>query len=247
MIRRFKCVSTHFSTGLKTNSSKIFSSMLVAALVAMPTEIPTLAQRPDTELIQPTQTTNDSFDELVILMKRNHPPLGSRSNLCAISPGQVGNTDQVWSDRPMFLWQGNVNQIIVREFDSQDDLWSKNVPSRASLTTYQIPYDGLPLQPGQLYTWQLIADDSATTEYTFEVLPAEERDRITTDLQALDVQLRTTNPSDEAIALEYAQYFAQQRLWSDALNALYRSESRSPELEQAIDEIETYLCGDRSS
>jgi hypothetical protein len=246
MIRRFKGVSTPFSTGLKTNSSKIFSSMLMAALVATPTA-PTLAQRLDIDLIQPTQTTNDSFDELVTLMKRNHPPLGSRSNLCAISPGQVGDTDQVWSDRPMFLWQGNVNQIIVREFDRQDALWSKNVPSRASLATYQIPYDGLPLQPGQLYTWQLIADDSTTTEYTFEVLPTAERDRITIDLQTLDIQLRTTNPSDEAIALEYARYFVRQGLWSDALNALYRSESRSPELEQAVDEIETYLCGDRSS
>ncbi|MGJ3249128.1 MAG: DUF928 domain-containing protein [Elainellaceae cyanobacterium] len=242
MVSRFQSVSTSFSVGFPTH----FSTVLLAALIAVPAVMPALAQHADPDLIQPAQTRGVSLDELVTLMKRDHPPLGSRSDLCAISPGQVGTTDHIWSDRPLFLWQGNVNQIIVREFDTQENLWSKNVQTQAT-ATYQIPYDGIPLQPGQLYTWQLIADDSVIAEYTFEVLPTQERDRITTDLQTLDVQLRTTHPSNEAIALNYAQYFAEQGLWSDALNALYRGESQSPELEQAINDIETYLCGDRSN
>jgi len=38
--------------------------------------------------------------------------------LCAVSPGVIGDENMIWSDRPFFIWQGNARTIQVLDFST---------------------------------------------------------------------------------------------------------------------------------
>jgi hypothetical protein len=60
----------------------------------------------------------------------------------------------------------------------------------------------------------------------------EKRDRISVELTQLEERLK--GASAETIALEKANYFAKEGLWSDALQELYSVPKPSAELRDAI-------------
>lgn len=68
-------------------------------------------------------------------------------------------------------------------------------------------------------------------------MTAQKRDRITHELMQLEERLRKEEASTEKIALEKANYFAQQELWSDALREIYAVPHPSAELNRIIQQI----------
>ena len=50
---------------------------------------------------------------------------GSRTEsvVCMISPDAPGMYRTIWSDRPFFLWQGQVNNIKVSSINNNEKLW----------------------------------------------------------------------------------------------------------------------------
>ena len=68
--------------------------------------------------------------------------------------------------------------------------------------------------------------------------PAPKRDRITEELTALEGRLK--GASEETIALEKADYFAKEGLWSDALQELYSVSKPSAEVTRAIAQIQAH-------
>ncbi|MBD0308044.1 MAG: hypothetical protein ICV80_07865, partial [Microcoleus sp. T1-bin1] len=159
--------------------------------------------------------------------------------LCAIAPRSIGTITEVWSDRPLFVWQGVVGQLEVRKPGTKEALWRQTV----SATTRRVIYGGEPLQPGQTYHWVIFDQaNRAIAEIPFQVMESQKRDRIKSRLQILDVELKEKGATAEEIALRRAQYFAQSQLWSDALREVFSIENPSAALAEIAQTIPKPMC-----
>jgi hypothetical protein len=174
------------------------------------------------------------------LFNKKEPPIkprngGSRPTrlVCMISPDAPRVYRKVWSDRPLFLWQGYAYTIAVRHQGSNINLWI-----HPAVNTQNITYTGEPLQPGQVYEW--VVNDGQFVP--FQVMGKEERDRISSELQNIENQLQSTGANTEAIALAKANYFAEKNLWSDVLQQVYSVPEPSAELTAFHEDILQKLC-----
>jgi hypothetical protein len=167
----------------------------------------------------------------------------SRGGACAIAPRTIGSNAKIWSDRPLFVWQGRLSRLEVRPAGSDRVLWRYNVTESQNSTMYT----GEPLKPGQTYEWSLYnlgtrdnSRPSATVR--FQVMDAQERASIKTQLQDLDRELKEKGASPEEIARQRAQYFAQQRLWSDVVQEAYSVKNPSAPLAEVVQAIPREIC-----
>ncbi|HAJ58363.1 MAG TPA: hypothetical protein DCP31_03070, partial [Cyanobacteria bacterium UBA8543] len=69
-----------------------------------------------------------------------------------------------------------------------------------------------------------------------------ERDQIKMQLQNLEKELQAKGASAEEIAMQRAQFFVQQNLWSDVLQAAYSVKNPSPALTEMIEALPNKLC-----
>lgn len=185
-----------------------------------------------------------SVEDLVVLFKRDQPPLGSRTRYCAISPGIVGDRDQVWNDRPLFLWKGQAEQLVVQDFYSDAMVWSQDIDQVES-SMGAIAYAGPALQPDQLYRWQLIQNGAVATRGLFSVMGGDRRSEIEVALNRLHQELVAAQASEATITLKKAEFLGNQGLWSDAFALLY-AYSRT-EGQMVIEQMADHLCGDMST
>lgn len=154
-----------------------------------------------------------------------------------ISPDKPETTRIVWSDRPLFIWQGEVKKIVVINKNTGKK-WTQPVTETQNISTYTADK---PLQPGETYEWVVSYDGNLSLSVNFQVMEAQQRDRITADLQNLEKQLKAENKDTEAIALAKAKYFAENQLWSDVLQQAYSVQNRSEGLQKMIENIDN-LC-----
>jgi Domain of Unknown Function (DUF928) len=185
--------------------------------------------------------------------RRPKRPLTIRSGaICAISPGLIDTID-IWSNRPLFIWQDMGNQVRVRNHNPDDKdqvLWEKSITAQASLR-----YEGQELQPGQLYQWQVVPVDPATsnatsltrstslrTWTTFRILSTAQRQAIASALHTLEQNLQRQNASAEDIALSKADFFVDRGLWSDALQVLHEVNNPSDQFVQQRSAYVAALC-----
>ncbi len=185
-------------------------------------------------------------------MAQNNPPEppvsespgGKRTGkFCAIAPRPFDTSTEVWSDRPLFKWQGKAGEIEVRLQGSEKPLWSQTVP----LKTRSVMYDGEALQPGQTYSWVIFdLEDKLVAETPFKAMETQKRDRIKTQLQALEGELKAKGASTDEIALNRAKYFAQQQLWSDAWREVSSVENPSAALNEFVQTIPPADCTKKS-
>lgn len=186
-----------------------------------------------------------SWGDIWKRLSRRKVPGGGRGSkevtICAISPERLDSTklgiQEIWSVQPLFLWNiqgGTVQQIELLNRESEQVFWSKKIPRGQT----KVIYDGKPLQPGQSYLWRLSHSPSAgMTYYQFKVMGVQKRDLITNELTKLEEQLKKQRVPAEKIALEKANYFIQQELWSDALREIYSVPNPSPELTKMIQKV----------
>ena len=187
---------------------------------------------PNIKRLPPAQSSlnQKSILESLLGLLRRKPFLGgSRSNgdgFCAITPAVLGETNVIWSDHPLFLWKGKAQSVELRpyQFDvayaKQPILWS------FSPTAQQANYPNVLLEAGKRYEWQVTYVSPQTNEPSrwqqiFRVMDKAERDRMVQDLNSLQVRLTATSATTEEIALARANFFADQDLWSDALQQVY--------------------------
>lgn len=164
---------------------------------------------------------------------------GSRDpvSICMVSPDAPIQGRIVWSDRPVFIWKGSVQKIAVRLVGSEEDIWSQSVGGIQSKN-----YTGEALQPGQRYDWLVFYGKSPNKFVSFQVMDAQQRDRITTQLRTLEKRLKAKGVNTEAIATAKANFFADRQLWSDVLQQAYSVEKPSPELDRIRKDIPDHLC-----
>lgn len=188
-----------------------------------------------------------SWGDIWSKLSRRKVPGGGRGEevtICAITPGRLDSTksgiQEIWSVQPLFLWDiqgGTVQQIELLHKESEQVFWSQKIPTGQT----KVIYDGKPLQPGQSYIWRLSHSPTAgMTYYQFKVMGVQKRALITDELAQLEKQLKKQATNAEKIALEKANYFVQQELWSDALREIYSVPNPSTELTKMIQKISSF-------
>ncbi|MCU0569481.1 MAG: hypothetical protein MUF49_23265 [Oculatellaceae cyanobacterium Prado106] len=178
------------------------------------------------------------------VFRRRNRRLTIRGGVCAIAPGLVGPI-QVWSDRPLFVWQGSAQQLNIRSHDTREPLWTKTLDTPAEHLTYT----GNALESGKLYQWQALNENPSESDksqwFTFQVMPPDERNDITVDLQGIETEMR--GETEDAIALRKAEYFTEKNLWSDALQVLYTIENPSEAILQTQRSVRSQFCAPQSA
>lgn len=177
--------------------------------------------------IQAPANQKSILESLLSLLQKK-PFLGGSRNgneFCGITPAVLGASNVVWSDRPLFLWEGRVQSLELRpyKFDvpyaKQPILWNLRPSNQWAVYPNQL------LQAGQRYVWQSTylsqANEPIQWQWTFQVMEKPERDRIGQDLKNLEMQLKAQNASGEEVALSRAHFFAAKDLWSDAIQQIY--------------------------
>mgnify|MGYP001544935255 CR=1 FL=1 len=212
--------------------------LLGLAAALMPTAMAQVPEESSPDRFEASPTSLDQVvtaTDLIEYMKRGDPR-GSRGsfNACLVSPGQLGNTDMLWSDRPLFVWRGQADRIVLESFDSGEVLWNEEV---SALTPedfiYQIPYTGTPLTPGELYSWRVLRGQDSSDEVLFEVIGGENRDRISQAMQQPPLMGNT---------VEQAKYFVAEGLWSDAFILLQPEIQESADLNASTTDFIRHLC-----
>ena len=230
-------------------TKKFFSTLLIiASLTSVAIPITYAQQKPQPTNTQSNQKPKKSISILAAilsLLKEKEPPRTSRGKLCPISPGNLGE-QLIWSDRPLFIWQGEILQSKVNLYSSsanfnyeQDEqlVWSQAIAANS----VSIAYNGESLQPGFIYDWEFVTADQ-TYRSTFVMMTEAERQTIAQDLAAIENRALAEGKGKEEIAIAKADYLAQKQLWSDVLQQLYSIENPSLDLVSKTEDIEQYLC-----
>ncbi|BAY24770.1 hypothetical protein NIES2100_45670 [Calothrix sp. NIES-2100] len=223
-----------------TKGVSVIKSCLLLLSVGSIVIFPALVISPETAFSGETVQTTSWQDVLNInnLFQRRRKRTAARGNFCPISPGVQGEVTQIWSDRPLFIWQGEIQTIGVRTRGSDtDNLWSQAVEAKQSTT-----YSGEKLQPGKTYEWTMYRGENPVMFMSFQLMEAQQSDRITRELQTLETQLQTKGANKEAIALAKAKYLAERQLWSDVLQQVYSVPEPSDELKLIRQNISKQLC-----
>ncbi|MBG1271365.1 DUF928 domain-containing protein [Nostoc sp. WHI] len=168
----------------------------------------------------------------------SRPTVRNPDDICMISPDKPKTTRIVWSDRPLFIWQGQVKKIVVLNKNTGKK-WTQAVTETQNISTYTADK---PLQPGETYEWEVSYGANLSLNVNFQVMEGQQRDRITADLQNLEKQLKAENKDTEAIALAKAKYFAENQLWSDVLQQVYSIQTTSIELDAFRKDTFRKLC-----
>jgi hypothetical protein len=189
-------------------------------------------------------------------------PAGSRDGLlCLITPSRPdGSVSTVWSRSPQFVWaekflepgvRGSVEQIAVVLPDSQTVVWSQRVKGRDASTTTppspwrleQLAYNDAALQPGQTYQWVALDRRQRPLDSgVFQIMPLAEQQAITATLIALEEAMANQGATTEEIAAKKAFYFAEQQLWSDAMQVAFSVHDPSQGLAEFQSQLPDYLC-----
>jgi hypothetical protein len=170
---------------------------------------------------------------------RRDIPAGSRGDICIISPATAGKIEVIWSDRPLFLWRGRIRKIEVRSRSNQQALWSQTVSENQS----SIAYNNSALKHGESYDLVLFNQRSVPIfRVTFQIMNPEERERITSDLTRLEMQLKQEGATAERIAYAKAEYFASRGMWGDVLQEAYQVEKPSDRLNKFKENTFEQFC-----
>lgn len=224
------------------------NKLLLPILLSLTITIPVMvqAQENSTQTEETPQKSTSILQAILSLLKSPENRLITRGEeVCPISPGNLGE-QLIWSDRPLFIWQGKIPQSEINLYSSttnynyeQDDrlIWHETV----SPNTQTIAYAGEQLKPGFTYDWEFISNGK-TYRPTFILMEQPQREAIATELTALENKLQASGATSEEIAIALADYFIQQQLWSDALQQLYSIENPSAFFTDKITDIEQYLC-----
>ena len=168
--------------------------------------------------------------------ERQEQRLGSRAGLCPYTPGLLGDTDSIYSDIPVFLWQGSATHIAVFNYDSFELVWEASLDDEQSSVVYG---GSTPLEHGQKYYWQLTHPELSLFPKTFAILPAEERAEIDLELEQQESALATASTSERAVIR--AEVFGDRNLWSDVLQELHSLRADNREIATFAAELEAHI------
>ena len=184
-----------------------------------------------------SQQSTSILQAVLSLFKSSERRMITRGEeVCLISPGNRGE-QLIWSDRPLFVWWGEIFKSQINLYHDGQLVWTEVVPAN----TRTIAYSGETLEPGATYDWELVSNGKNYRQ-TIVLTKPDQQKAIATELATLDSQLKMEKTTAEAMAIAKAKYFLGKELSSDALQQLYLVKKPSSDLVSQIDDFEARLC-----
>lgn len=174
-------------------------------------------------------------------------PGGSRGPyFCAIAP--YSGEMMVQGDRPQFIWQGVADRVEVRRDGEDDAIWESPMSDADQVSWHGVEFDepllnsviyaiappDLTLEPEHAYELWVFRSPFAPEVVAFQTLSATQQDQIEEQVASFE----DVSSLDDSEILERADYFAEQDLWSDFWNHIFRVQDPADAL---IDVLETEL------
>lgn len=159
--------------------------------------------------------------------------LGNRNGLCIVAPS--GN---IWHQKPVFIWYGELAKLEVQTQSSDTVVWRKEVTANDS----HVIYDGEPLQPGKAYNLVVFLDKNPAWEVPFQILPYATRAQHWGNIHELENNLKQQGADTNEIALYRAQYFQQQGWQSDVIQEAFSVANPSDQLQEIRRRWQTEYC-----
>ena len=190
---------------------------------------------------QPTSQLNNIFRR-IFDDDDDDPPLISRGDLCVVAPATAGvGTPAIWHEHPVIVFKpGSIEKLALREEATNVVFWEYSPTAAAT----HVVYDGEPLRSEQVYRLDVYLDadaDSPTKFPDFRLLSEAERQLISQDL-AMATTKNTDAPPEVWDAIQRAEYFVEQGLRLDAIQALFAVETPSAELVTTQQQIIESAC-----
>ena len=209
--------------------SSSYAKVLCSSLAVLSTFTVPMAEA------QVAQEFNNVFRRLLD-SDEDDPPLISRGELCLITPAAGEGIPAIWHEQPVIVFApGKIEKIALRDeaaYDPNDpykSFWQHSPDPTAS----HVIYDGEPLQSGRIYRLDIYVDadaESPTQFPDFGLLSENSRQIINSELAAAELPKDSDIPVEELLAVQRADYFIEQGLQLDAIQALFNVETPSPEL-----------------
>ncbi|EKU97816.1 hypothetical protein Lepto7375DRAFT_7061 [Leptolyngbya sp. PCC 7375] len=222
--------------------TKLLCSSLGALLASIvPTTVPTAEAQAVSQLNSIVRRLLDNDDE--------DPPLISRGDLCIIAPATAGEgTPAIWHEQPVIVFKpGSIEKLALRDEATNEVFW-EYIPAS---TTSHLMYSGEPLQSDTIYRLEVYLDADAENPAKFpdfRLLPEDFRQQISNELASNTVPKDTDLLSEDGVATEdwvaiqHAEYFADQGLRLDAIQALFNVNTPSAELATMQQQIIEAVC-----
>lgn len=188
---------------------------------------------------QDPQSPN-SWDQIwqqIIRRREQERSRTSRGEICPVVP-QFLNRRIIWRDRPVFVWQGNVESISVSDFAGHQQLiWQQEQIKNNNASVYV----SQTLKPGTQYIWKA-ENGTQSIQVIFQVMGQTERDRITAQINQLEIKSASENSSFEEKLLQRVQFFLEQDLLLDAIQEIYHVSHPSKEIQALQKKIVELSC-----
>lgn len=217
------------------HNKPIYTKLLCSLATLCIVPVPTAEAQPTSPLNNVFRRILDGDDE--------EPPLISRGELCVIAPATAGaGTPEIWHERPVMVFQpGSIEKLALRNEATNVVFWDYYPSS----TTHHVVYDGEPLQSEVVYRLDVYLDaeaDRPTTFPDFRLLPDFSRQQISDDL-AMNVTPKEADMSTEHwTAIQRADYFVEQGMRLDAIQALFDVDVPSAELATLQQQLIESIC-----
>jgi hypothetical protein len=221
-----------------THKKAIIRTLILAGMTSI-LVLPTLLMTPEAIFANNKRKQQPPSWQAVLssIFRRKEDKPTSRGDLCLITPV---NQKPIYSNRPLFLWKGNLTKIAVASRNSDNPFWENPISGGKTFVSYA---GNDKLESGQSYEWHGYRKNPVMFAQ-FEVMDAQKRQVVSDALKALEGKLQTKGLNKEAIALHKVQYFIDQELWSDAIQEAYSVPNPSTELSQMLRDLPETLCKD---
>lgn len=194
---------------------------------------------------KPISAANKSIlDRIIDIFRRNKKKGGTRTSSCIILSRSVKKSLQTWSNRPLFVWEGNPKWIGLQSVQTGQLLWSHQVREDEQ----SVQYDGaIPLERGQDYTYWIryspfvALGENDGYQLSFRVMEERDYQHLNRDLSLINLSRFNKTEVSMDIILDRAYYFAQRGLFLDAARELFMEAERSPELENQLEKLQCIL------
>jgi hypothetical protein len=157
--------------------------------------------------------------------------------IVSLPPDEV---EEIWSDRPVFIIQGDPRRLAIFEEGSDTPLWTYPANEQAAVV-----YGGPELEPGQVYTFRAQHVDFPNSIFEsrqFQVVSAAERQAIAADLATVTATVEAEGGSPADVAIARADYFWAQGLGADAWREMAVAQQLSLTAAEAVAFAYTQLC-----
>ncbi|MEM9008294.1 MAG: hypothetical protein AAGE59_32890 [Cyanobacteria bacterium P01_F01_bin.86] len=225
----------------------------IKALLASTFALSLVGLLPASGLTQEADTPTNSWQRILDFLTKERQDSGSQSqgvSRGSICPVSFTEEAVLWHTRPLLVWQGqSFPSTGIRQTSPDLPVWVATA-TETEAGIWQMPYTGTALEPGIQYEWLFYFmgssnPDSPVKWVQFQVLAAEERDRIAADLANLEAQLQEAD--EETIALARADYFIANGLSADALQEIFAVSDPSEVLLETRSAIVQATCGDSAN